>query len=70
MVVLDCLYLVFLYFVLFAFCYIFILSHFHFVTIALCLICILLHLQFVPFAFVTFAFSRVYKLSGLQFVCF
>ena len=50
MVVLDCLYLVFLHFVLFAFCYICILSHLRFVTIALCLICILLHLQFVPFA--------------------
>ena len=65
MVVLDCLYLVFLHFVTFAFCYISILSHWRFVTIALCLIFILLHLQFVPLAF-----CYICILSGLHFVCF
>ena len=69
MVVLDCLYLVFLYFVLFAFCYIFILSHLHFVTIALCLICILLHLHFVGFAFCLFlTFCHICILSRIRFL--
>ena len=81
MVVLDCLYLVFLHFVLFAFCHICILLHLYFVSFAFCYNCIMSYLHFVTFAicpicillhlhFVGFAFCLVCILSGLHFVCF
>ena len=50
MVVLDCLYLVFLHFVLFAFCHICILLHLYFVSFAFCYNCIMSYLHFVTFA--------------------